>query len=792
MQEEYIKGLTSDEVAEQKRLGNVNVAKERAGKSYLKIVADNLFTYFNLIWAVITLAIVICGSFGNLTYLFIVIPNILIATLQEIRAKHTVERLKVTTEPRATVIRDGREEVIKVSEILLGDVMKIGMGHQVLSDGEVISGYAEANESLLTGESDAIKKKAGDSVLAGSFIVSGSIFVRVTRVGKDNYVNTIESAAKGYKAPASNLFRDIRNLIKYIGGFIIPLAILMAVKNYFGTDGDVITTVVKTAGAVIGMIPAGIYLLITVTLTLSVMLLAKRRTLVSDMYSIEMLASADVVCLDKTGTITDGTMRVCDFIPLSSDVERIRSAISVIEEAEESQNNTSRALIDYFGKKDALVTDKIPFSSARKYSAVSVEGMGSFAIGAPGFVPCEITPEIDERIKEHASQGHRVLVLAELERIDGEGRALALVAIADNIRPNARETIAQFQDQGVDIKIISGDHAETVSAIAVGVGVKNADNYISCQGLSDAELIEASEGYTVFGRVTPEQKVLLVKALKDAGHIVAMTGDGVNDTLALKESNCAIAMADGSEVARAVSQIVLLDSDFATLPDVVKEGRRCINNVRNSAILFLMKTVFVIGLTLFSICVPGMTYPFEPKQFILLEMLVIGIPSVLLAFEPSYNRIKGSFLKTVLFESLPSAFIMYIPVLIIMILGTVGVNISDECRNSVAMMVVTLVGYCNLISICRPFTKWRAFVVIGSGAAILFAVVASLVGGLFIAEMPRDIIGILPAMENPVFAAIMLIIGLVLALVLGLCRQKIKKAFSTIPERIEEIEKIMS
>lgn len=788
--QEALLGLTAEQVEEQKALGHVNISKEKAGKSYLRIIGDNLFTFFNFVWALVTVVLVACGSFGNLTFLFIVIPNILIATVQEIRAKRTVERLAVTTEPRAVVVRDGKETEIDVSDIVLGDVMRIEMGKQVLSDGVVISGFAEANESMLTGEADAIKKAEGDIVLAGSFLVSGAIYVKVVRVGDDNYVHTIESAAKGFKAPQSNLFRDLNSLIKYICVFMVPMTAVMALTNYFDTGKDIVTTIEKTSGSVIGMIPAGIYLLITVTLTLSVIILSKKRTLVQDMYSIEMLAAADVVCLDKTGTITDGTMSVSSFEALSDfDEERIKGVIAKIEGAEESVNSTSRALIKYFGRAECEVIDKIPFSSARKYSAVSIEGEGSFAIGAPGFVPCEVSPELDEKIASHTGLGERVLLVCELDKIDGQGRAIALVALTDTIRPNAKEIISKFQEQGVTVKIISGDHAETVSRIAARVGVIGAENYLSCIGLSDEELARVADKYSVFGRVTPEQKVVLVKALKGAGHVVAMTGDGVNDTLALKESNCAIAMADGSEVARAVSQIVLLDSDFASLPEVVKEGRRCINNVRNSAVLFLMKTVFVIGLSIFAACMPGMTYPFEPKQFMLLEMFVIGIPSVLLALEPNYERIRGSFLKTVMLESIPSALVMYIPVLFILILGTFGVSISPECRNSVAMIVVTVVGYINLISLCTPFTKWRAGVCISSLALMAYLVLFSIFANGLIPSLPSDVLGFMPAFENGMFLVGMLGIGTSLGFLLQLFKKNIEKAVFSVIENVKKIKK---
>ncbi len=777
-------GLTSAEVAEQRALGNVNVSKEKAGKSYLQIISDNLFTFFNFVWALVTVVLVAIGSYTNLTFLFIIIPNVLIAIIQEVRAKRVVEKLSVTTEPRATVIRDGELCEIDVCDIVVGDIMKIEMGKQVLSDSVVLSGYAEANESMLTGESDAIKKQEGDTVLAGSFLVSGSIYVKVVRVGKDNYVHKIESAAKGFKAPASNLFRDLDKLIKYIGIFMVPMTALMCVANYFAYDKSIDTMLVKTAGSVIGMIPAGIYLLVTVTLTLSVITLGRKKTLVQDMYSIEMLASADVVCLDKTGTITDGTMCVTAFEALDgTPCEEIKAIVARIEGSEQSINNTSRALIEYFGRTECAVLDKVPFSSARKYSAVAFED-GVWAIGAPGFVPCDISSELDGKIRAHAAQGERVLVLARLDAIDGRGRAVAMVAIADRIRPNAKETIAKFQEQGVTIKIISGDHAATVSTIAGRVGVVGAENYISCENLSDEELAAAAESYAVFGRVTPEQKVLLVKTLKEKGHTVAMTGDGVNDTLALKESNCAIAMADGSEVARKVSQIVLMNSDFGTLPDVVREGRRCINNVRASSVLFLMKTIFVICLSLFAVCtVSG--YPFEPKQFMVLEMFVIGISSVLLALEPNNNRIEGSFLQTVIVKSVPNALVMFVPVLITMILGFFELGISDATRNSVAMVVVTLVGFINLVALCRPFTKWRVGVCAIIGGGILVCVPVSIFAGYLLPFIPVDVLGFVPATHNIIFLVGMLGVGISLSVLLHIFSEDIERLAFRVSEKIK-------
>lgn len=719
-------GLSSAEAARLAAEGKANVTKERAGKSYLRIVTDNLFTFFNLIWALLAVVVIICQSYTNLTFLIVVTLNTVIAIVQEIKAKRTVERLSVTTDPRACVLRDGELIEIAATELVLGDLMYVEMGRQVLSDAVVVSGVAEANESLLTGEADAIKKTEGERLLAGSYLVSGAVYARVTAVGADNYVHKIEKAAKSFKPAFSNLFRDLTRLIRAIAIFMIPFTPIMMTVNYFAYGKDLVTAAIKTVGSLSAMIPAGMYLLVTLTLTLSVIKLARKRTLVQDMYSIEMLASADVLCLDKTGTITDGTMEVVSYKILdgTSD-ESFRKIMAQIEGSESTLNNTSRALLSYFGKSsDANVTEKLPFSSERKYSAVEFEGVGAFSLGAPHFVPCPVSEELDGEIALHAARGERVILLSRSEAIGEEGVPLAIIAISDRIRPAAREIIASFQEQGVTLKVISGDHAATVSTIATLVGIKDADKYISCEGLTDGELEAAAECYAVFGRVTPEQKVTLVKALKKAGHTVAMTGDGVNDTLALKESNCAIAMADGSEVARKVSQIVLMNSDFATLPDVVAEGRRCINNVRQSASLFLMKTFFTILVaTMAIITVKG--FPFSSNQTALLELFIIGVASFALALEPNNKRIEGSFLKTVIVKSVPNALAMFIPVMVLFILeGPLGISV--DCRNSIAMAVMTTVGFANLAAICIPYSGWRALVVGVVGGCLAIAVPVSI------------------------------------------------------------------
>ncbi len=710
--------LTQEQAKRLAAEGKCNVSGEKNGKSYWQIVLTNLLTFFNIIWGVIAALMIILEQYNNLTFLFVIVPNVLIAIVLECRAKRTVEKLSVTTDPHAYVLRDGQMQTIGVGEIVLGDVIRIEMGQQIPADARVLCGLAEANESMLTGESNAIRKEAGDALLAGSFLVSGSVYAKVEHVGRDNYIYTIEKASKSYKAPASDLFRDLNNLLKYIAIFMIPMAPAMFLSQRFVSGKGVTEAITKTCGSVIGMIPAGIYLLITVTLTLSVIKLSKRRTLVQDMYSIEMLARADVVCLDKTGTITDGTMCVSDVYPLSDMTEEeIGRILAAIEGTEESINPTSRALIERFGTdRSATVLEKIPFSSARKYSAVSLENVGCFSIGAPHFVPCPLTEENERTIAALAAEGKRVLVLASHPSLEEEGRALAFVAVTDRIRPNAKETIERFQDQGVTIKIISGDHAATVSSIAARVGVLNAERYISCEALTDEQLINAVDDYAVFGRVTPEQKVLLVKELRRRGHTVAMTGDGVNDTLALKESNCAISMADGSEVAQKISQIVLLDSDFGALPDVVREGRRCINNVRQSATLFFMKTFMAIFLSIF-VLITGSDYPFSPNGTMLIELFVIGIASVLLALEPNNNRIEGSFMKSVLLRSIPYGFGLLLPLLVL-----ISVYPTGDVRDALAVFAMTGAGYVNLCMLCIPYTKWRAAVVVSIGVLTVLTV----------------------------------------------------------------------
>lgn len=785
---EEILGLTPEEVEREREAGHINKTDNNHGKSYLKIITDNLFTVFNLLYAIIAIILIAFQSFGNLTFAVVVVPNILLAIISEARAKATVDKLSVTTDPRATVIRGGEECEILGSEIVIGDVMKLSISRQILSDAIVISGVCEVNESMLTGESVPVKKEAGDRIFAGSFVVSGSVLARVDRVGEDNYVNTLESAAKKHKAPTSNLFNSLDKFIKIIGLLMIPMAIGVTVVNIFTLSESYVgwelakKVIEGTSASIVGMIPAGMYLLITLTLSLSVISLGRQKTLVQDMYSIEMLARADVLCLDKTGTITDGTMRVSGVYPLGEEsVEEISRVMAYTLADDNAANATSRAMLEHFGRAEGHINGTIPFSSSRKFSAYDIAEVGVWAIGAPHFVPCPVSSEIDKMIDERTSLGERVLLLSRLDSLEGEGVPVALIALEDRIRPGAEDTIARFQEQDVTVKVISGDHAGTVSAIAMKVGIKDADKYISCESLTDEELVAAADSYAVFGRVTPEQKVLLIKTLKDAGHTVAMTGDGVNDTLALKEANCAIAMADGSEVARAISQIVLLDSDFSHLPEVVREGRRCINNVRGSATLFVMKTIFTILISLFSIITLS-SYLFAPKSFMFLELFVIGIASFLLAFEPNNKRIEGNFIEHVISASLPYALAMFIPTLTLLIVDKAIYPLDPLVKSSIAMLVVTLTGLINLTNICRPYTKWRLGVALGVGIGVILAFVGvALFDNLVLSGTE---FAITYAFSEPWLFALLLALGVAAATLMHLLREPLSRLVGKISEKI--------
>lgn len=710
-------GLNNQQVKERVGQKLVNNTKQRTSKSYMRIFLDNIFTFFNVLWVIIIIALVIVKSYSDLLFVIVIVFNTGIAIFQEIRSKKTVEKLSLVTAPKVTVVREGNEIEILAEQIVLDDILILSLGNQVPADCLILDGIAEVNESLLTGESRPVKKEKNGELLAGSFLTSGKCYARVDKIGKDSYIQSLAKAAKKFKQPTSNLFRDLNKIIKYIGFFIIPIGVLTFCNNYMWSGtGNLTDSVAKTCGSLIGMIPAGMFLLISVALTVGVIKLAEKKTLVQNLYSIEMLARSNVLCLDKTGTITDGTMSVKDVILYNDKTEeQIKMAIAAITAAQDIHNNTSLALMKYFGKEsDLKLAQNIPFSSDRKYTASSFAGNGTYVIGANEYIKPKVMEQVNEQIKEAANKGYRVLLLAHSDgqivddKLPKNLETIALILIEDTIRPDAVDTIQWFKENDVQVKIISGDDPQTVSFIAERVGVENAQDFINLEGKNLEEVAELANKYTVFGRVSPEQKHALIKALK-RNNVVAMTGDGVNDTLALKEADCSIAMADGSEVARNISNLVLLNSNFSSLPSVVEEGRRVVNNVQKSSTLFLMKTILTILLTIFVLII-GMDYPFKPTQMFLLEFFVIGIPSFFLALLPNKDLIRGNFIPYVLKKGLPYGIILLINVAVALLLGKLNL-LSPTETSTLATMILTIAGFLNLVSLSFPYSVFKVLIV---------------------------------------------------------------------------------
>lgn len=739
-------GLNSEQV--QLRVGQklTNRFEVKTSRSYLSIVLRNLLTVFNIMWFAIAGILLYIGAYQDCFFLIIIIANLLIGIIQEIKAKQAVEKLSLLSAPTAVVIRDGERREIPCTDVVLDDVMILSMGKQICCDSVVLEGSVEVNESLLTGESIPVKKGAGDRLYAGSFLSSGQCSARVDKVGVDNYVQQLAKKAKKLKDNQSQLLKSLKFLINIIAVLIVPLTTIVVLKNMSIFDGDVYTIITKSSGAVVGMIPSGMFLLTSLALAVGIIRLAARRTLVQDLYSIEMLARSTTLCLDKTGTITDGTMIVRECISLGDSGQDIEGIVSSILYATKDDNPTAKALKEKFGANEVYkALAALPFSSARKLSAAYFEGMGTLAIGASEFVLGD-SKEIAEISQKYLLEGNRVLCLAKSRAaLDGDDlpkdfEPIALIVLEDHIREQAAVTIAWFKQGGVKVKVISGDNPLAVSKIAAKVGIEGAEQYVSLDGMSDEEVKDAATRYTVFGRVTPDQKALLIKSMKEGGETVAMTGDGINDILAMKESDCSIAMASGSEAARNVSNLVLLDSDFSCMPGVVAEGRRVINNITKSSAIFLMKTFFVILIVLLFAFFParrfGFTYPFSPKQMLLLEVLVIGLPSFFLALQPNAEPIRGNFLPSVVKKSMPAALLMVMNVFVLFfteyLFGTnLGINFDDV--NSMAVLCVTFTGFEMLALMCYKFNAYR-------GIMFLSALAASVIS-LFI--MPETL-GLVP------------------------------------------------
>ncbi len=733
------KGLTLEQVKERTEHGLTNFVKQKYSKSYLSIFVSNVCTFFNLLGLICFIALLLTkASLSQFFFVFFYIANISIGIFQEIRAKKCIDKLSLVTDKGAKVIRDGKEIEISTNEIVLDDLIKLGIGNQIPADCQVIDGEVEVNESLLTGESVPIKKKIGDTLLAGSFITSGICIAKADKIGKDSYVETLSAKAKQYKKPQSEIMNSLKLIIKIIGFIIVPIATAFMIKSLFIVKTNLPQAVLGSATVVIGMIPAGMFLLTSVALAVGIIKLSKHNTLVQDLYSLEMLARVDTICFDKTGTITDGKMTVNEIIPLNNDNKPLNKIVGSMLAALKDNNQTAIALYDYFGQNNIYKSiQTLPFNSARKLSAVSFENIGTYAFGAPEFVlPEQEYNLLEEKINSYAQKGLRVLILASSNQqlaedyVPNDFKPEALIVIADNVREDAISTIQWFKDNDVAIKVISGDNPVTVAEVSKRVGIENADKFISLEGMSDQEVYDIANEYTVFGRVSPEQKAILIKAIKAAGHVAAMTGDGVNDILALKEADCAITVAAGSDAARNVSHLVLTDNNFNSMPKVVYEGRRVINNVQSSASLFLMKTIFTMLIGIITLCLPYMsTYPFVASQMIILEMFVIGIPAFFLSLQPNDARVQGRFISYVIKKSLPGAILMVLSVVIIEIAKITLNMFSVDVYTTMQVFVIFCSGIINLYNACKPLNLYRSILFFLSLIVIATIIIISIISG---------------------------------------------------------------
>lgn len=739
-----ITGLTDEEVRQRVEEGLTNRADISTDKTTKEIVISNVFTYFNLIFLVITILLIMVGSFRNLTFLPIIIGNTVIGIVQEIRAKKTLEKMSLLNAPHADVIRNGSVKQISTDELVKDDVILLTAGKQICADAVVISGNIQVNESLLTGEADEVEKTEGSTLMSGSFVVSGECYARLEKVGNESYISKLSLEAKSMGGKEqSEMIRSINLIVKWVGIVIIPIGLILFWQSHFVNGESITKSVTSTVAAIIGMIPEGLYLLTTVALALSTMKLARKKVLLHDMKSIETLARVDVLCVDKTGTITEPDMKLKEiFLCKNSGADGTQTALTldelkslILDYANASVDNNATMLALKAYAADALTNNtsalhrtavsQQAFSSSLKYGSVTFSD-GTYLLGAPEFIMHEDFARIEEEIIPYTDKGDRVLLFARYDGenvengIDGSVTPLGFVALANPIRENAVKTFEYFKSQGVAIKVISGDNPRTVSRIAIQAGIESAESFVDAATLdTEDKIADAVNKYTVFGRVTPKQKKQLVKALQAKGHTVAMTGDGVNDILAMKDADCSVAMASGSEAAAQAAQVVLLDSDFAHMPDVVYEGRRVVNNIQRSASLFLVKNIFSLLLSLFSVILM-VTYPLEPAQVSLISMFTIGVPGFLLALEPNNDRINGHFITNVMLKALPGGLTDVIAVGALVVCGEVFC-ISDASIGTIATLVLSVVGFMILFKISEPLNGMKYAVIIGNIAGLVFS-----------------------------------------------------------------------
>lgn len=725
-------GLSSAEVDQRIKNGQINKAVDDQFKTNSQIIRENIFTYFNLIFAVLAVLLIFVGAYNDLTFLPVIILNTIIGIIQEIRAKRVLSKLNVMNAVEVTALRNSEEVKVPIEKLVKDDIVVLKTGDQIPADARVISGEVHVNESLLTGESDEILKKKGDELMSGSFVVSGTVYAVLEKVGKDSYISRLTMEAKAMSSiEQSEMVRSINKLIKWVGVIIIPLGIALFVQAYFFNDIGLKRSIVSMEAALIGMIPEGLYLLTTIALALSATRLARQEVMLHDMKSVETLARVNVLCVDKTGTITEPKMAVEKAVVSKASKmseDQLHQLIADFAKNMPADNETMKAIHDYFKNGVKQASAIVPFTSVNKYSGV-VFNNETIIIGAPEMVLRDQFDQYKDEFEFYAAEGYRVLIVAQYAQalneenstLNEEVQPLGYILLSNPIRKEAKATFEYFGKQGVEIKVISGDNPVTVSRVAAQAGIKGADKYIDAQTIKDGEYEEAVKNYQVFGRVKPDQKRKFVTALQDLGNTVAMTGDGVNDILAMKKADCSIAMASGNSAAVQASQVVLLDSNFARMPEVVNEGRRVVNNIQRSASLFLVKNIFSFLMAIFSL-VMTINYPLQPSQITLISAFTIGLPSFLLALESNHNRIRGKFIPSVLAKAFPGGITDWLAVAILVVAGEY-INLDHGQVGTTATMLLILVGFMVMYHISAPMNKFRFIVMLLSVLGIVLSII---------------------------------------------------------------------
>ena len=790
-------GLTTEQVELRKKQKLVNKSQQAFGKTYTDIIFSNVFSFFNVLLYIIAGIMIYFRLFTGMFFVVVLLANTIVGLCEDIKARKLLSKLRLITQPKATVIRDGQQLEIPVDEVVLDDIIYIEKDTQICVDGIILQGEVGINESFITGEAINVFKGVDKEVFSGTIVASGSAYIRANKVGKDCLANDLQSKANQFKRSPSEILRSLKKLFLVIGIVVISMAVFMLttflVKGKLNPNdpGSLRASVESITGSMVGMIPSGLYLLTSAALAMGVIGLSKKKAQVQDFYSVEMLARVDTLCVDKTGTITDGNLVVKKVIPLSAKYPDniIGQTIANVIRATNDKNATARALLNEFDLQlSAGVVIALPFSSENKYSGASFKGGKTFIIGAPEFMPIKNKAGVIKRCEEYTKDGYRVIVLGEGKdlikdnKYVGELEPIALIVIKDHIREDALETFAWFRENGVDIKVISGDSARTVSAIAAEAGIPNSDKYISLEGMSNEQVKEIATQYTVFGRVTPEQKEVLVIALKEAKHTVAMTGDGVNDILALKRSDCSIAMASGADAAKNISHIILIDSNFSRLPAVVDEGRRVVNNLQRTASLFVTKTFFIFMITLvFTIATivnKDIHYPFITNHLYLWEIFTTGFAAFALAMEKNSERINGHFLSNVFKKAVPAATLLVSSTLLIFLfylLQIKGVaNFGIYTRGcAIAMSVITfsVLGIICLYRVCSPLSKYRAIVLISSAVVNAVALTVSAILTIKLGHVEQRILRIpFNELSGPALLTMCIIIAIFAAIYLYIYR----------------------